>query len=206
MSTYGTMQSRIASELRRTGIESDIRNAIQESILLEEVEPYYFNQARAEATTVASQARYAVPTDFQVMRSLKALISDSWWVIEPRTYGELEYEHVRDATVGQPEIYAIWDQRFRLWPVPDQAYTLELSYVKSLSDLSDDADTNAWMIDGEPLIRYMAKAVVLRNIIQGPEADAMAEGQEAQASRARDRLRKEYQRRTSTGRLRPWRM
>ena len=38
MSTYGTMQARIASELRRNNIASQIRDAIQAAIQLAEVD------------------------------------------------------------------------------------------------------------------------------------------------------------------------
>lgn len=204
MSTYGVMQERIARELRRNGLATEIREAIQEAILLEEIAPYFFNQARATSQTAAGQPRYQVPNDFQVMRSLKVRNGDNWQVIEPVTYEEIEWSDANGSDTAIPRIYAIWDQRFRLYPIPDAIYSLELAYTQSLSALTDDDSTNVWMTDGEPLIRYMAKAIILRNLIQGPEAEAAAATQEALAQRARDRLRIESTRRTATGTLRGW--
>ena len=104
---------------------------------------------------------------------------------------------------GIPVEYAIYNQQFRLYPVPDGEYTLELAYQKKLAALSNDTDTNAWMTDGEVLIRQRAKAIVLRDVIRGKAASEEAATCDGAAERAQEYLVRETTRRVSTGRLMP---
>jgi hypothetical protein len=201
MSDYGTMQARIASELRRNNISDQIKNAIQTAIALAEVNRYYFNEARATTETENTKAYYAVPTDFQNMESLTITVNNSKYPLEPRTFQYIDGVDIGVANTGIPIWYAVYNQQFRLYPVPDAAYTLTLAYQKKLETLENDGDTNAWMTDGEIMVRQMAKAVVLRDVIRGEAAMNEANTYESAANRARDYLKTETTRRTSTGNL-----
>ena len=203
MSTYGTMQARIASELRRNKLNSQIKDAIQSAILLAEVDRYYFNEGRAYTETEANKAYYATPDDFQAMESLTITVNQSKYPLEPRTFQYIDSIDIGVAQDGIPIWYAIYNRQFRLYPVPDAAYRLDLAFQKKLSDLTDDDDSNEWMTDGEVMVRQMAKAIVLRDVIRGPEAMAEAKTYDAAAERARKFLVRETTRRTATGQLMP---
>jgi hypothetical protein len=201
------MVTRIGSELRRTGLETQIKAAIKEAILIEEINAYYFNEARSVATTTAQQGRYPMPTDFQAMRVLSMDINGNgnYFPLEAITYTEYEETYEFGSFYGISSQYALFAERICLGPIPNGEYTLRLSYNKSLGALSADGDSNAWMLDGEPLIRHRAKAILLRNVILGDAAANQATVQDGEAERAHTRLKMETQKRTATGKIRGWR-
>ena len=203
MSDYGTMQARIASELRRNQLTEQIKSAIQTAISLAEVDRYYFNEARAFANTSAGKAYNAVPTNFQNMESLTLTVNQSKYPLEPKTFQYLDEIDIGASNTGTPIWYAIYNNQFRLYPVPDAVYQMDLAFQKSLDALVDDADTNAWMTDGETLIRQAAKAIVLRDVIRGQAAAAEAQIYDALAGQARDFLVRETTRKVATGHIRP---
>jgi hypothetical protein len=203
VSDYGTMQARIASELRRNNLTDQIKNAIHSAILLAETDRFYFNEARAYTTTSNGKAYYAVPSNFQAMESLTCTRNSYKYALEPRTFQYLDSIDPGTNNTGAPAEYCVYNQQFRLWPVPDDEYTLELAFQKKLGDLTNDTDTNAWMVDGEILIRCRAKAIVLRDVIRGQAADAEADRADQVSERARNYLVRETNRRVRTGRLMP---
>lgn len=75
---------------------------------------------------------------------------------------------------GEPTMFAVQAGVIRLFRVPDIAYTVRLDGLSRLSTLSADTDTNAWMTEGERLIRTLAKAILLDEVIVDPaNADRM---------------------------------
>jgi len=87
----------------------------------------------------------------------------------------------------------------RLYPVPNGAFPLILSYVRSLTTLSADGDTNAWMTHGEELIRLRAKADLYINYLENP---GMAQAMDFAEQRVLGRLKSRTLSRMAGG-LRP---
>jgi len=209
MSDYGTMQARIASELRRTQLTDEIKSAIQTAIQLAEVDRYYFNEARSYTDTVADKAYYLQPTSsdgtviFQNMESLTITVNQSKYPLDPKTFQFIDAIDIGVSNTGIPIWYAIYNNQFRLYPVPDDVYRLDLAYQRKLDTLTDGADTNAWMTDAETMIRQAAKAIVLRDVIRGQDAGAEAQVYDGLAGRARDFLVRETTRRVGTGHIQP---
>lgn len=164
---YRTMIDRIAEEIRRHNMGAHIRRAIQSAIQHYEGEHFFFNEARATATTVRGQNFYTLPVDFvytvgkeplTIVRSGRAID------MEQREWDHLQ--QVDDGVQqGPPSEWAYFEEQFRLWPIPDSEYTLTLAYVKRLTALNLDTDTNAWVTDAEELIRARAKADLYLNVI-----------------------------------------
>ena len=202
MSDYGTMQARIASELRRQRLSDEIKDAIQAAIKLAEVDRFYFNEARAFADTSNGKTYYALPSNFQNMESLTITVNNSKYPLDPKTFQFLDEVDIGVSNTGTPIWYAIYNQQLRLYPVPDDTYQLNIAYQKKLDELSEDTDTNEWMTDAEVMIRQSAKAIVLRDVIRGQSAMAEAQTYDAAAGRARSFLQRETTRRVSTGRIR----
>ena len=174
MSDYGTMQARIGNELERSDTTSlgYIASEILSAIRHYETERFWFNEEVATTSTVADQSNYALPTDFIYDDHMTVTVSGRKYPVFPRTYQEIA--DVDETTFsGYPSIYAIHKEEFRLYPTPNGVYTLTHAYVKSLSSLSADADTNAWMVEAEPLIRARARAAFKCNYLY----DQMAYGE-----------------------------
>ncbi len=171
MSDFGTMKTRIGNETLRTDTVSlgFIGDEIVSAIAHYENQPFQFNETRATASTVADTAYIALPTDFIDLVHMKVELNGSNYQMYSCDFEEIEDMDTGTYT-GQPSQYAIYDQQFRLYPVPDTVYTLTLAYIKELGSLSADTDTNAWMTTGEELIRQRASAAFKVNYLQ----DAMA--------------------------------
>lgn len=200
MSTYGTMQTRIADEIGDSGLTTQIRRAIQSAIAHYEGTRFWFKEERATSTTSAGTEFYALPSDFQELDSLLITVNGNRYTLTQRDWGYLEALSVTTANTAQPMDFAIYEEQLRLYPVPNDAYTLTMSYVRSLSTLSDDSDSNAWMTSGEELIRSRAKWDVLAHVTMDPGQAAVAKAAEMAALQ---NLLSRTTRRIATGHLRP---
>lgn len=190
MTTFGVMKSRIADDLVRDDLSTQISNAIQDALRVWEGQRFDFNERRYRINTVASQEYYdviaptlltsagaAVPTGEKVLEidSITVTVSNAPYPLCPRTQQWFDkFQALPTLYRGQPDSYAIFGDQLRLFPVPDAAYQLNLSALARLGTLSADADTNAWMTEGEALIRNQAKLVLYRDVLRDNEGKSNA--------------------------------
>lgn len=192
------MQTRIANELVRTDLTAEIQSAIQDAMTHYEGHRFWFNEQRATAVTVTGQEFYPLPTDFIDLDSLVLTENSNLRLLEPRTM--LDMDNIRRATTerGRPETWALYQEQFRLYPIPDAAYTLTVAYLRRLPALSAVTDTNAWMTRGEMLIRARAKKELYEHVMNDRDKAQRMERLEIQALAA---LVSQTEKRISTGRL-----
>lgn len=170
MSDYGTMQTRIADELARSDLTSQIRLAILSAIRHHERKKLKFNQTTGTFSTVASQEYYSssdladIPNIVRI-DAAKITSGGTNYPLMERDFSEIDALN-EGTTTDLPEFYAYYKQQIRLSAVPDAAYTVTLAYVKKLTALSASGDTNAWMVDAEELIRLTAKIDLFINVIR----------------------------------------
>lgn len=202
MSTYGAIKSRIADELDRTDLSSQISLSVQSAIKFYEYECFWFNESRSITfDTVADQEFYDdgdseyIP-NLLMIHAVTVTVNSQRYKVEPRTYQTLEEWAVNTSTTGEPTDYAYYAQQLRLFPIPDAAYTVRISARIRFQELSADGDTNAWMTDAEELIRARAKADVFETALFDTVNSDRMRGYEAQSLM---RLRAETGRRLGTG-------
>lgn len=201
MSTFGVMQTRIADELARSDLSASIRDAIRSAIAFHERRRFYFNEASGTFTTVASQAEYTsadaswIPNVAEI-DDVRITISNDSFQINKRSLQEINFLASSSTLTGDPTDYCYSRQRFVLYPTPQDAKTIRVNYVARFTTLSDTADTNAWMTDGEELIRLRAKMLLFRDVIRDPAEMATLAPFEAEALRA---LTRETGQRNATG-------
>jgi len=220
MTTYLIMQQRIADELVRDDLTGQIQKAINSAIQTWEAIRFAFNERRYLIQTVAGQEYYdlidptlllydesAVGTGETILEldhDPTVTVNNSYYPLAPRTQGWFN----RNAAMagqytGQPDSYGIFNKQLRIFPVPNAVYDINLEGLARLSPnpLSADADTNAWMTDGEALIRHHAKFLLYRDILRDADGRAAAaEGaQEAQWNLERKMAAHAY-----TGTQRAW--
>lgn len=181
---YGSIQARIADEITRSDLTSQIKLAILSAVAFYSRKNFYFNETRSDTfSTVASQEFYTssdaafIATMYEI-ESIVLTLSTSWrFPLQRQAWETLEEWSINSTlTSSQPESYAYYGQQLRLYPIPNGVYSCRVSGTKLLtpSPLSADADTNAWMTDAEELIRARAKADININVIRDPDALAMA--------------------------------
>lgn len=163
MTTFGIMQAAIADEMANDGAltTAQIQTAIKRSIADYEGRPWWFNQKIATFSTVASQEYYGssdlsdIPN---IVRIIAANVNNAGVKTPLRDAEYIDIDEEQwSGSIALPRWYSVFTNQIRLFPIPAAAYTVTLSYIYKFATLSADADTNAWMTDGEELIRQAAK-------------------------------------------------
>jgi hypothetical protein len=181
MTNFVTMVARIEDELDDEGMREQIKSAIRSAILLYGVKPLYFNQRTFTFTTVADQEYYDIDdaADIDTFLEVKTQYVTSGTTRYPiNVIGFETIDAAQDGSVtGLPTNWAWFAKQFRLYPIPDAAYTVTVSGHCTLGPLVDDTDTNAWMTDGELLIRQCAKRMlaidVTKEVLDAQAAEAL---------------------------------
>lgn len=172
MTTYGTMQARIANEIARSDLTSEIQLAIQSAIDTYAPERFWFNTVRnVTFDTVSGQRAYgatanaAIPTMAKIDHLLQTQDSSLFELI--RT-DELDLELLQSptSTDNKPTHWAWIADEIHFWPTPNGVYATRLIGTSRLATLSADGDTNAWMTYGERLIRGAAKRIIGLDFVQ----------------------------------------
>lgn len=175
--TYGDMQTRIADELNRSDLTSQIKREIQSAIARYERHRFWFNEGADTASTTASTQRLAVPDDGIEYDALEITYSTVPQELPRLAWPQfVRAGYLNTAVEGLPSAWSYFRNEIFFWPVPDTAYALTLYYVKQFSALSADDDTNDWMTEGEELIRARARQAVRINYLQDAAAIQEAQG------------------------------
>jgi hypothetical protein len=184
------MQTRVADELVRDDLSSQIQSAIQDAIRQFERERYRFNEKRYHVLTVANQEYYdldsstllntadnsAVASGIEMIEvdRIECLISGqtSVYRVVPRTQDW--FTDNQTPSVGDPTDYGFFGNQLRLYPIPRGVATLKIYGLARLATLSVSGDTNAWMVEAEPVIRHMAKFIINRDVLYDEDGKAGA--------------------------------
>lgn len=194
MSTYVQLQSRIADDLGRSDLTTQIKQSILLAIQNYKHERFWFNETSTSLTAVVSSAQITAPTGILAIDHLYITISGVNNELQQKDLNDIiEY---RPATNGRPLAYAYYGNQFELDRKADTAYALPLYFLKELTELSADGDTNGWTTDGEDLVVFHAEKKLYANVIKDIEKSATAQAQEAIAL---TQLRARRQGRVATG-------
>lgn len=185
MTTLATMKSRVANELSRTDLTSEIATAIDSAIAKYQKTRFYFNEAgftTLQFTTVDNQETYTtenalLPYIYDVDDLFVTVGVNNYRVkrIDPTLFVINKMPYFK----GQPYQYMWINQTFYLSPIPNAAYTMSiLGHYRLAGPASDAEADNHWMTDAERLIRSCAKRMLYQDILldsDGVGASAQAE-------------------------------
>ena len=177
MSTYGVMADRIGDELMvggRTDLEPQVQRAIQSAILHYRAHPLWFNRGVKTAATVNGDFTQARPSGLITCDAIRVDHGQGFFDMERAAFKKLLAWRQGSVASGKPYRWAEFAESVYLYPTPDAAYNLEFYGLIDLAALSADGDTNAWMVEGEPLIRQRARALVQIDVLKDGEAKAEA--------------------------------
>lgn len=173
MTTLGNLKSRVASDLARSDLTTDIANAISDAIDEYGDVPFYWLMEEATVSTVAGTATVALPTSFRRLHMLTVTDSAGDREDLPPGRNQISYEEYRarvwntSSSRGQPCEYAIWNELVWFDPTPDAVYTITFSYFGPVVGVpATDGDTNAWTTTAEQMVRAKAKALIFRDVIR----------------------------------------
>lgn len=161
-STFLQMQNRIADDLDRTDLNTQIKLAINRAIKHYQTEPFWFKETSSSFSAVVNQEEYVygtggVPSNVEMIDILESQFNGSKTTIREITPFELEAKQTGDVT-GEPREFAQYQNRFKLLPIPNQSgITILIKYTKNYAELSADSDTNDWLTYAEDLIEARAR-------------------------------------------------
>jgi hypothetical protein len=179
VTTQTIMKARIADELARTDLTSQIAYAITDAIAAYQGEAWHWNESRTTVSfsTVASQEFYTSSDDADIANIRKIqysvlYVGDDVRKLEYRCPEDMEYLSANGTQEGTPWSYGWYDNKIRLYPVPDTVYTVRIAaHVKVAAPASDGEASNPWMTDAERLIRSRAKLELALHVLRD---DALA--------------------------------
>lgn len=173
------MKARIADELMRNDLTSQIAYAITTAIDAYENERWHFNESRALTfSTVDGQEFYTSSDDADI-----ALIQKIDYVmcyqgnipyeLRYAKPADMEAQSVNGTQEGVPWEYTWYGNAIRLYPVPDQVYTIRIgASYKVAAPASDSEASNPWMTHAERLIRSRAKLELALHVLKDQDLAA----------------------------------
>ena len=204
MGTLAQLKARIAADLTRDDLTSQIANVVADTIKFYGRERFWFNQTRnLVLNTAIGQAAYGA-ADLAIIPNIVRI--DALYLPQNQSIYPLDRYEPDDFEViaggmsggGKPKAFTYVDQTIRLWPVPGSVYSLRLHAFTKLPDAAD-GDSNAWTDDAEELVRSHAKMLLYMDVL---EDDQNAQRMAAKIPVLLDGLRSETSARMATGRIR----
>lgn len=173
MTTLAIMKARIASELRRSNISSQIASAITTAISAYEHERFYVNETRENTfNTVASQEFYS-SSDAAFIATLTKIdfvfveIQNTKFELIPIQTRIMEGATSTSITIGTPVEYNFYEQKFRFYPIPSDVWPIIVGGTYSVTAPTTDSETgNFWMTTAERLIRSRAKQELALHVLK----------------------------------------
>ncbi|MDR3469831.1 MAG: hypothetical protein P4M07_28205 [Xanthobacteraceae bacterium] len=176
MTTLADIEARIASDLTRSDLTSQIANAVSDAIDFYQRGRFWFNVTRLQTfSTVAGQQAYGA-SDLSIIPNIIRV--DALFILQSGTTTTYPLDRFEPADFeviaitmggGKPTAFTCVDQQILLWPVPNAVYTMRLHCHYKLPALVNPTDSNAWVTDAEELIRCHAKLLLYTDVLDDEE-------------------------------------
>jgi hypothetical protein len=169
--TLGDLKTRIADELARADLSSQIALAISQAIEEACSNFFWFMQTRGVLVSlVAGTAGYA-PAAFSQLVSVErvALLNGTQHqTLGVMTDEELDRSYDGSAPAGQPYAYAVYNDEIRFYPTPDKSYSVYVDGLSHGTTLAADTDSSMWTdaAKGERYIRALVKRQIYADVIR----------------------------------------
>lgn len=199
--TLGDLKTRIADELVRADLSTQIALAISDAIEEASTHRFWFMEVRGFTFPLsAGVAQYTGDTIAGLIEidRLKLVTDSQTYTL--RLASDDDVSRWNDGTPpnGQPYAYSRYGDQITFYPTPRQAFSVTLDGLSKGTVLDNDTDSNIWTTTGERYVRALAKRNVLAEVIQD---DERAISQDALARRFRDEFLAQTHARTATGEM-----
>lgn len=195
MGTMADLKDRIAREIHRSGMETEIGEAVSDAIKDYQTVRFAFNQTRDTFSTVAGTEFYAdsiIPDDIAEVDSLTITVNGRDVTLPPWPFSVMERIQTTANSRGQPQAWCWYAEQIRLYPVPDAVYTVTVSYLQKLEEPASGS-SNAWTDEAEQLIRHSAKKRLYRDVLMDANSAVASDGAESNAYRQLMRASRQLQ-------------
>lgn len=206
MSALSVVRARIADDLNRSDLNTQIDKAINRAIEFYEKQRFWFNENTWTFVTVAGTESYtfstASTTDLlEIDQVTLTRTSTDIYPLDQITFQKLRQINTTGTTTrGAPSKFALYKSTWYLYPVPDAVYTVTIYGQKSYAAMTADADTNDFTTDAEDLIEARARWWLYANILKDVTQATVAKASEIEALQSLQAKTANIQ---STGAIRP---
>ena len=154
ISNYSELKTAVANWMDRTDLDARIPEfiALAEAKYNRDLNCIQMDKRSVATVNLSSsEPQYiALPDDFNVMKRLRITSVQGRPILSYRNPTQLaEFIMSRADATGQPVYFTVFGPEMELAPIPDQAYTLEMTYKRDLPALSDTQTTN-WLLTQAP--------------------------------------------------------
>jgi hypothetical protein len=175
MSTLGNMKARIALELRRENIYVQIEQAVSTAIDAYQSEPWAFSETRNTTfqTVVGDEFYGEELCDLIKIDYVKLIVGTTPYTLEAGDPSQIESWSQTATIEGEPTTYVWYGDEMRLYPVPNDEWTVRVAGTFKVAEPDDDDEAdNAWMTTAERLIRSRAKWELAMHVLMDEELAA----------------------------------
>jgi hypothetical protein len=182
--TLGDLKTRIADELARSDLTSQIALAIDDAIDLASTHRFWFNEVRGLQLNLNYNQAYYTNSDIAALQeidNLYLLLNGTFRRnLYPAGNDRLDVLNNGSIALGEPMRYSRYGQEIRFWPIPGSSYTVYIDGLTQGEPMEDDTDSSIWTTYGEKLIRALAKRTLYAEVIRNKDL-ALANEQLAEA-------------------------
>ena len=177
------MKARIASELRRSNISTQIAAAITTAIDAYETEFGAKMESRSITTTTVANQEFYTSGLSTLLRIdyVTLLVGNTVFGLNWMSHPDMELASTNGTSTGQPSWWTWHAEQLRLYPVPAEAgWTVRIGgLVQVAAPATDGESGNSWMTLYERLIRCRAKWELATHVIRDQQLKSdMAEATE----------------------------
>lgn len=171
MSTLAQIRARVADDINRADLNTQIDLAINRSIeYYYNLERFWFNETTTTLSLVANQESYdtadGLASDIAEIDYVNIVLSSTNY--QPLI--ERPFQWIQDMnqgrSTGDPTDYSWYQNKLYFYLIPNQVRTVNIFYKKTYSDLTLDADTNDYTTYAEDLIESRAGWWVYKRILK----------------------------------------
>lgn len=204
MATLAQLRTRILSKIEDGNIVSptaaQVDAQINSTIDFYEQHKFWFLEDTANLTaSTGVSALTGIPNDYNASLPPNTLTLVKGGIKYPlRQVTPLQFNTLDASQNGQPYWFTYSDSQFKVLPLPDQSYTIELFYTKTLPDLVADGDSNVMTVNAARLVEYHTLMDVLRDYRSDFERAAIYE---ARVAKELAQISRQTYERTATGML-----
>jgi len=162
--TLGYMKDKIADQVSRDDLTSEIAECITDAIKFYQSERFIFSGGRDTSfVTVPGQEFYTAADDPLIgnlfeFDYITITIGTAKFDLPRYQPEDLELLTQSGTQQGQPQCYSYYDFQLRLYPVPTEVYPLTIAAHMLIPAPASDSETNnSWMVEAERLIRGRAR-------------------------------------------------
>lgn len=205
MATLGGAIADIREDLNRdTTFDTRIQKALVNAIKFYRARRYGFNTKRK--TFQLAGEFTSLTTNFIEIDYAKLEIGTRYKPLGERNYNWLNEQLRFQSLSAEPLWFAVQNRNLRVYPPPDQSYSVQIAYLFDLTGISlstsDSTTTNAWLDEGYDLIRLHAMVEMLELYIDGDDAIKKAQVLRMREEETERELKRRANREQSSGTIR----